>query len=854
MPGRSYKRCAVYLLTAGVFLYTTITSAQPVIQSFSPLSGHTGSIVTINGLNFNPVTADNIVRFGGTKAPVIAAGTNFLTVQVPAGAVSKSITVTTNSGTAYSSTAFQLTFPGGGMLFSEGFFAPRVNYSGGFLPISLRVTDLDDDGKPDLIWLSPVSSTVYIRRNLGFPGTIALAPPVSFILPGVLSVQAGDFDGDGMPDLCFIRETGLNDTAVIFRNFSTPGSIQFQPAGSFVTGPNYVSCCVGDIDGDGRPDLAFVSSQDTAVFVHRNTGSGPVISFAAGLRFLTRINPTEASICDVNGDDKPDLIAVNANGVRNSCVSVFGNNSIPGAINLAGRADYLADNGIASLQTADMNGDSKPDVITGGGGLNRNLTLRNTSAGAGISFDGKIIDAGFILNGLQVGDLNGDGLPDVAGSSIPDSSVTVLRNMCTSAGINLPPKTVAYPSGRLSVDLWTADMDGDGRPDLVSCNRQSQTISILRSLAPACHFNINRFPYLEDFETSDGHWFSGGMEAEWEWSSPAKPGLNSAGSGVKCWMTSSATMANYLPGQGSWLRSPCFDFSTLQNPEISFKLFWDTERNTDGVNFQYSLDSGITWLSVGRAGLSNQCSSFNWYNSTNIPSLNNQDGWSGSQSNQPGGCSAGGGGGSGGWLPVKHNLGFLAGQSKIIFRFYFGSNSSCNDWNGFAVDDIRIGEPVLSKVFLGRDTTLCQGETLVLDPGPFASYLWQDNSTRPTFTVSQPGIYQVRVTDPFNCESSDSIRVSYDCNDIYFASAFTPNNDGKNDRFGPLGNIARVSGYSLAVYDRWGQPVFRSLSPFEKWDGRLRGLPMNSQTFVWYAAFTFLDKEYTRKGTVTLIR
>jgi gliding motility-associated-like protein len=156
---------------------------------------------------------------------------------------------------------------------------------------------------------------------------------------------------------------------------------------------------------------------------------------------------------------------------------------------------------------------------------------------------------------------------------------------------------------------------------------------------------------------------------------------------------------------------------------------------------------------------------------------------------------------------------------------------------------------------LGNDTLICAGDKLLLNPGPYSSYQWQDNSAGSTYMVDRSGMYYVFVSGNNGCSNSDTIRVNLltDCADISFPSAFSPNNDGKNDRFGPLGNLALVSDYRLQVFNRYGQLVFSSDNPFRKWDGAGGKDPMAAYT--WIASYTY--KKAMRKiqrGTLVLLR
>jgi gliding motility-associated-like protein len=86
-------------------------------------------------------------------------------------------------------------------------------------------------------------------------------------------------------------------------------------------------------------------------------------------------------------------------------------------------------------------------------------------------------------------------------------------------------------------------------------------------------------------------------------------------------------------------------------------------------------------------------------------------------------------------------------------------------------------------------------------------------------------------------------------------TAFTPNNDGLNDKFGPH-NALKADNYEFKVYNRWGQLVFRSTNWQDRWNGTIKGIPQESGVFVWMLNYTHRDTKQTvfKKGTVTLIR
>ncbi len=117
-------------------------------------------------------------------------------------------------------------------------------------------------------------------------------------------------------------------------------------------------------------------------------------------------------------------------------------------------------------------------------------------------------------------------------------------------------------------------------------------------------------PHLENFESGNGSWFSGGKNSSWEYGTPASMNINRAASGTKAWKTRIA--GNYNDLEKSYLYSPCFDVSTLSHPTLSFSLALDLEDCgtgfCDAAFMEYSID-GKTWDTLGAHSLGT-----NWYN------------------------------------------------------------------------------------------------------------------------------------------------------------------------------------------------------------------------------------------------
>jgi gliding motility-associated-like protein len=152
---------------------------------------------------------------------------------------------------------------------------------------------------------------------------------------------------------------------------------------------------------------------------------------------------------------------------------------------------------------------------------------------------------------------------------------------------------------------------------------------------------------------------------------------------------------------------------------------------------------------------------------------------------------------------------------------------------------------------LGPDGGLCDGDSLILSPGLFANYQWQDGSTGNHYVVRHPGVYLVNVTNSCG-KGSDEIIIKNGTCEVYFPTAFTPNGDGKNDSFGVLTDLF-LPQYHLAIYNRWGQIVFETNNPLKSWDGKWNGKQQPSGIFVWYCSFRKLNLLTKMKGRISIL-
>jgi gliding motility-associated-like protein len=135
------------------------------------------------------------------------------------------------------------------------------------------------------------------------------------------------------------------------------------------------------------------------------------------------------------------------------------------------------------------------------------------------------------------------------------------------------------------------------------------------------------------------------------------------------------------------------------------------------------------------------------------------------------------------------------------------------------------------------------------------------SDANPTHAYAQPAatrafLVRYTITDSIGCQKTVQKPVSiYSSCLIAVPSAFTPNNDGLNDRLYPL-NAVKAENLEFKVFNRWGQLIFQTKNWRQGWDGTIKGIPQASGTYVWYLSFIYRDtkQQRTMRGTATLIR
>jgi Bacterial Ig-like domain (group 3)/FG-GAP-like repeat len=454
---------------------------QPLVPD-AAAPGGAGFTLTINGAGF---VATSTVNWNGSPRATTFVSSSQLTATILASdittASTAAVTVVNPSPVGVSNTQFfSIAIAGASVS-----FLPATTYytyaNSANNESSLAIADVNGDGKPDLIVANGNVSDNYTVLLGNGNGTFQ-SPLVTSLGAGSIavwdSVAVADVNGDGRPDLIIsacCESNGHGEAAVLLGNGD--GTFQapvFYDSGGGLGGP----LAVADLTGNGILDIAIANWDNNTVGVLLGNGDG---TFQTAVTSTGPFDPTCLVIADVNKAGTPDVLICSDNSV--ALMLGNGNGTFqPPTTYYAG----FCDGGVA---VADFNGDGAPDLAIGNQG---------SGSCTGVGFVGVLLgngngtfqtevnygSGGPVVTGVAAADLKGDGTLDLVafnGGSLPG-----LGNFPGSVGVlpgngdgtfqtATPYSSAGYGSGAVVV----ADLNGDGRPDIVVTNSESANVAVL---------------------------------------------------------------------------------------------------------------------------------------------------------------------------------------------------------------------------------------------------------------------------------------------------------------------------------------------------------------------------------------
>jgi len=275
--------------------------------------------------------------------------------------------------------------------------------------------------------------------------------PTGGTLPGPVAV--GDVNGDGRPDLLMVDAcawsgyeycTGSGVGVVL-----STGKGKFKHSSMYLTGGTWAtSLALGDVNGDGRLDVVVANFENVGVLLGNGDGT-----FQGAQTFGSGSNADAIALADVNGDGKLDLIL-------GSDILYLGNGD--GTF----QAAQSYGSGGYGIAVADVNGDGKPDMLFAGNGLSVVLGNGNGTFQLVQNYP----SGGYWPYSVYVADLDGDGKLDAVVANYASSNVGVLLG---NGDGTFQPVQVLDPGGFSPDAVIVADFDADGKADIAVFNQYS---------------------------------------------------------------------------------------------------------------------------------------------------------------------------------------------------------------------------------------------------------------------------------------------------------------------------------------------------------------------------------------------
>ena len=354
-------------------------------------------------------------------------------------------------------------------------FQPQVELVAGTEPLGVAIADLDSDGMKDLVASIHEEDILAVFRQVEGPALVQFAARIE--LPAGLhpqEVAVADFDGDGRIDVAAADSgRGGGGTLSVFKNTSSPGTISIAPRIHFAV-DTARRLAVGDLDLDGKIDIVVSSNSPRQFVVFRNESTAGSLAFSQSAVLSAPNHPNDLELVDLDGDRLRDLVAPTD---KEGILSVYPNTSTVGNISFGPRADFPAGNDPDGPVVAQFDGTGPLDVVVTNIFSDTVSLLINRSTPGNLAFDPPLVfPAGAEPREPGLGDMDGDGLPDVVVQNV-DDTVSVLRTVQGPGGVSLEVAAELETGSRPFFPV-IGDINGDGRLDIALANHGANSIGV----------------------------------------------------------------------------------------------------------------------------------------------------------------------------------------------------------------------------------------------------------------------------------------------------------------------------------------------------------------------------------------
>ncbi len=762
--------------------------------------------------------------------------------------------------------------------------------------LGLETADLNQDGKPEILFTSNLGPELYIVPNESVPGSVKMGTPQEISLPGQLvNLVTADLDGDGDQEIAATDFQG--GKLFVLNNTSTSTNISFSNPIVIPTGLALWGISAGDINGDSKTDLLLASRnpvQKAIAVINETGGSGWAYALHSIGNSVSQIN---LATSDLNGDGKPDLAYVtDANTleiIRNQhCMipkvtpiapkPICNNVSVKLFATQAPKATYIWKDALGVIVGTDIN---PVDIFAAG----------IYTAEAVVTDDGCAV----LSNNVEV---------EAAGSTIPSQPIFVNPGViCEGNSLALHVDSIAnysymwkFPDGTLhkysTHVIPNTTTDDAGRYSVVSILPDG-----CRSAAASNIIQINEPPEIE-LVTQGGPYFCQGSTkrleandipgATYDWKINGQPlaqttnpfydasfeGLysvlvedsygctatsiqvqtikllvpqssftsaNGSCTGDVILFTNTSTFDNRVSVFYEWdfgdntlttIKDPQHSYNLQGDYTVSLKIYYDNNICSDISGKTLSVNERLD-LTIAANDLEIPGDSYNLCQGTSVILSVNAD---------PG--------------QVLWSTGSTQPQITIntegTYRVTSGQGTECQTTNEIIVNSV----PIPRVTARADDREIQPGKSTKLHADGAQNYEWEPsgslddpNSPDPVASPLQNTTYIVTGFDANECYGSDSVTVlvkELPTLDVRSAPVFTPNGDGKNDLW-IIQNIDDFNTCSIKIFNRQGLTMHEAEPYNNDWNGTYNGTEAPEGAY-YYVLSCDNGQSYT--GHFTLLR
>ena len=230
----------------------------------------------------------------------------------------------------------------------------------------VAIADLDLDGKPEIVVTDKGSNTVSILPNQSTLTTVSFASARTLSISGAVTTDAleiKDMNGDGSPEIITSQFNTDNSNLFICANKSSPGNFNLTDITTLAVSSSIVNVRVGDLDGDEKPDIIATRLLGSDVAIFKNESTASKLSFGAIQLIRTNIRPWGLDLGDLDGDGKIDIAISSIDNTVGKTISILNNKSDVGSIKFADLLTLNTQFINRHVRIGDMDGDAKPDIV-----------------------------------------------------------------------------------------------------------------------------------------------------------------------------------------------------------------------------------------------------------------------------------------------------------------------------------------------------------------------------------------------------------------------------------------------------------------------------------------------------------